>query len=205
MSKSSLNINWDALLECWSVSEAVTYLNDKTVKPLPKRGRLQQLLARTQQILSEGLSKDFDVSHAEEAVHRRVVFLLAKLLHLLQQCPSKEVNCAPNNHPFKSVWLCILAMLELIGKHISKGGYMKALSDMTRKEEFFTTEAAFKLQLEEAAGMPESPALAAWPFANSTNIDLRVLTSCMWWLIERYWHACKQHTLQCSSIHCNVS
>ena len=154
MSRPPPHIDWDALLDCWSVSEAIAYLTDTSVKPVPKRGRLQQLLARTQRILSEGLhSQGLEVGQAVDAVNCRAVVLLAKLLHLLQQCPSKEVNCATYNNPFKSVWLCVLATLELISKNVTKEGSVKAVSETTRSEENFTVEASFKHQMEETTGL----------------------------------------------------
>ena len=47
-----------------------------------------------------------------------MVVLLARLLHKLQEAPSKDVNSAPASTPYKSVWYCVLQ---------ARGGIMEAM------------------------------------------------------------------------------
>ena len=47
---------WQALVKLWSDPEARAYLSQPVPRPLPRRGRLHQLLARTQQIVRAAIS-----------------------------------------------------------------------------------------------------------------------------------------------------
>ena len=47
----SNEFEWQLLVKLWSDPEARSYLSQLAPRPLPRRGRLHQLLARTQQIV----------------------------------------------------------------------------------------------------------------------------------------------------------
>jgi len=96
----------------WSDPEAEAFLNWPADQPLPKRGRLQQLLARTQQLLSAPLMADLrSYSPAEAAVLCGAVRVLAGLLHMLQQNPSQNFKAPPPRIPRQSTWFCVMSTL----------------------------------------------------------------------------------------------
>ena len=49
---------WQALVKLWSDPEARAYLSQLAPRPLPRRGRLHQLLARTQQIVRTAIATE---------------------------------------------------------------------------------------------------------------------------------------------------
>ena len=53
---SSESHEWQQLVKLWSDPEARAYLSQLAPRPLPRRGRLHQLLARTQQIVRTAIA-----------------------------------------------------------------------------------------------------------------------------------------------------
>ena len=49
---------WEVLVKLWSDPEARVYLSQPAPRPLPRRGRLHQLLARTQQVVRTAIATE---------------------------------------------------------------------------------------------------------------------------------------------------
>ena len=117
MARSPPKAHWaEAIDHIWSDPEAEAYLLWPSDQPLPEKGPLQQLLARTQQILSAALRAD-SIQHqaAAEALKSKAVVLLTRLLHMLQQQSQQQQFTAPlSKDPFQSVWFCIVGTLTAV-------------------------------------------------------------------------------------------
>ena len=141
---ATVNVNWDDFTELWSIPEAEAFLSQATSEPLPKRGRVQQLLVRTQQILSSAAEAEaIHFKAAEAAVQARAVVLLARLMHVLQQSPSMDVTAVIVHRPFSSVWYCVVYTLVCIVETIQK----QRVAEMRSQSQ--------EAEVEECATVPE--------------------------------------------------
>jgi hypothetical protein len=158
-------VDWDGLTDLWSAPEADAFLGQAASDSLPKRGRLQQLLVKTQQILVRAVEDKIQYREAAAAVEAKAVVLLARLMHVLQQNPRLEVAAVVADKPFKSVWYCVTYTLTRIFRSIDLKGEealvsrsqfscQAAASDETAHPiKLSPIEASCRQQLEEAAGM----------------------------------------------------
>ena len=110
----------EELLKLWSEPGAAAYLLQTAdhLQSLPAEDeRLQQLLTRTQKILSAQLAKAIRRQGSQRtppAILKEAAVLLTRLLHMLQRNPSQGINSAPDMDPLQSVWFCVLCTLERI-------------------------------------------------------------------------------------------
>jgi hypothetical protein len=117
-------VDWDGFTKLWSAHEAAdAFLGQAAPDSLPKRGRLKQLLVKTQQILSRAAKADvINDREAAAAVEAKAVVLLARLMHVLQQNPRLEVAAIAAYKPSKSVWYCVTITLTCILESIESEG-----------------------------------------------------------------------------------
>ena len=122
-------LDWPVLLsQLWHDPAAQQFLNQTSAKALPTRGQIYLLLSKTQQILSDPLARTSNYEAAATAVQSGACTLLAKLLYVLQQHPSEDVNHAPGKKRAKkqlTVWYYVLQTLEAIVYHISSGSQVE--------------------------------------------------------------------------------
>ena len=148
-------LDWEGFLQLWSIPEAEAFLCQAASEPLPKRGRLQQLLVRTQQILFHALKADaFQSKEAVAAVQCQAVALLARPLHRLQQSPKLELSSIAK-HPLKSTWYCVLLSLHSIMERLCEQQYVQGRSNLRQVPEASETgriALAFTEQMNQATG-----------------------------------------------------
>ena len=116
MRRSPPKAHWLEVIDIWSDPEAEAYLFWPSDQPLPENGFLEQLLARTQQVLSAPLKAD-TIEHQEAAgaLNCKAVVVLTRVLHMLQQQAGHQQFAAPSlKAPFQSVWFCIVATLTAV-------------------------------------------------------------------------------------------
>ena len=151
--RAAAAIDWDGFIQLWAIPEAEAFLSQAASSSLPKRGRLQQLLVKTQQILSRRAAEadDLHYNEAKAAVQAKAVILLARLMHVLQQSPCLEVTAIVVTRPFDSVWFCVVSTLAGIVASVQE----KKLDtwDSPERAAEAHIEASCKQQLKEAAGM----------------------------------------------------
>ena len=157
-------IDWDDFIKLWAIPEAESFLSQAASEPLPRRGRLQQLLVKTQQVLSRAAEADeiqlgrtaiMHYKQAEAAVEARAVVLLARLMHVLQRSPSSPSSPTSIvvHQPWSSVWWCVTYALCTIVQTIQQK-HLEMCSYPTELEALITpVMASCRQQLKEAAGM----------------------------------------------------
>ena len=110
----------DELVELWSQPVAAAHLLQTAdhLHCLPVEDkRLQQLLKRTQKILSPQLAEAIrhqGLQRTPPEIQKKPAILLTRLLHMLQRNPNQDINSAPDMAPLQSVWLCVLCTVERI-------------------------------------------------------------------------------------------
>ena len=148
-------LDWEGFLQLWSIPEAEAFLCQAASEPLPKRGRLQQLLVKTHQILSHALEANaFQSKEAVAAVQCKAVALLARLLHRLQQSPKLELSLIAK-HPLKSTWYCVLLSLNHITERLCKQYYVQphcSLGQVSDASETGRITLAFIEQMNQSTG-----------------------------------------------------
>ena len=148
-------IDWDGFTRLWAIPEAERFLSQAASEPLPRRGRLQQLLVKTQQVLSRSAKADgvMPYKQAKAAVESRAVVLLARLMHVLQQSPSLKVTSIVVNQPWSSVWWCVAYALCTIVESIQQKDQDMWRSPAELEASIAPIKASCRQQLKEAAGM----------------------------------------------------
>ena len=164
MPRSPPKANWmEAIDHSWSDPEAKAYLLWPSDQLLPGKGPLQQLLARTQQVLSAALRAD-TIQHQEaaEALKSKAVVLLTRLLHMLQQQSQQQQFTAPlSKEPLQSVWFCIVETLRALINAIvpTESDVIRSRLAATERSEPLQSQdmAACTKQLEEYPGRLACP------------------------------------------------
>ena len=157
MASSTAEPDWQACLNVWSCEQGEAFLTSEPEEgtSLLRTGSVQQLLDKTQQLLEPALMKDrIGFKQASAAVGAKVVVLLARLLHKLQETPSGDMNSASASKPYKSVWYCVLeafgAIVEAMQVHAMKTTVPVNDQGMPVHEEPLVVNC--RQQLQEAGG-----------------------------------------------------
>ena len=164
----------------WSDPEAEAFLNWPADQPLPKQGRLQQLLARTQKLLSAPLIADhISYSAAEAAVRCEAVRVLARLFHMLQQNPSQNFKAPPPNNPHESTWFCVMATLRAVTMSVNPNNVDMLTPASEHEAAGSGTLLSCSRQLEEASGNVDNVNMSRSSVYSTWHIGALSLAACL--------------------------
>jgi hypothetical protein len=131
---------WPKFTSSWSSSLAKSFLSEPAPVPLPTSGALHNVLAATRKICK----KDPTSRSAEKAVKARAIWVLAKVVHWLQQNPCHELLTFGNLNPDSCVWFTVLKQLMALVHEVKTNCSLSIQLDCCK-------------QLEQAAGECVSP------------------------------------------------
>ena len=139
---------WPGFTSLWSDPLAKSFLSEPAPTSLPTSGPLHKLLVATRRFCS----REHTQRSAEEAVKARAVWVLAKLVHWLQQKPCKELQSASIIYPYSCDWFNVLNTLTTLLQEIGSSNSPPIFMDCCK-------------QLEQAAGECMDCQLSLYHFA----------------------------------------
>jgi hypothetical protein len=106
--------DWPKFTSLWSSPLAKSFLSVSAPLPLPTSGPLHNMLAATRKICK----KEHTRRSAEEAVKAGAVWVLAEVVHWLQQSPCHELLTASILDPHGCAWYTVLHQLTTLVQEV---------------------------------------------------------------------------------------